>query len=91
MNSNPVKWFATVSITLGLCWACWLAWNKVPTYVRMLDRDYLGRVGITDFSYLASLLLVFLALSLLNPVLQWAWSKLFGQSAFTDDDESSQG
>ena len=85
MMAGLVKWTFVAAVTLGLCWLSWWFWNEIPGYARMLDRQYLGRVGINDFSYLLSLVLIFVVLSLLHPVLQWVWSKLFSLKSETEE------
>lgn len=65
-----IAFVLTLAITGLLCWGTWWLWNEVPTLLRGTE--------FSDYSYLASLAAVFLALSLINPVLGWLWSRLTG-------------
>ena len=75
-----LKWLAAGVLTIGLCLACWWLWTETPSYARLADRNYLNRLGLGDFSYLFSLIVIFLVLSLLHPFIQKVWAILFGQS-----------
>ena len=85
MMAGFFKWICVTAITLGLCWLSWWGWTEIPSYARTLDRQYLGRIGIDDFSYLLSLILIFLVLSMLHPAIQWVWNKLFPEKADAEE------
>ncbi|MEM7069346.1 MAG: hypothetical protein AAF478_10730 [Pseudomonadota bacterium] len=58
----------TLAVTALVCWGAWYLWNEVPRWLR--------RTELSDYSYLASLLAIFLALSLLNPLVIWVWGRI---------------
>ena len=67
--TGKVLRIAFTLLTTGLvCWGAWWLWNEVPRWLR--------RSEFSDYSYVASLVLIFLALSLLNPIFLWIWAKL---------------
>ncbi|MGI9350834.1 MAG: hypothetical protein ACR2O3_04665 [Rhizobiaceae bacterium] len=61
----------TLVITGLLCFGAWWLWNEMPRFLR--------RTEFSDYSYGASLVAIFLALSLINPVLLWVWKHLTGE------------
>jgi len=68
MMKKAFRILFTLSVTGLVCWGAWWLWNEVPRWLR--------RTEFSDYSYVASLVLIFLALSLLNPVILWIWAKL---------------
>lgn len=72
MIGSLLRLAVAATVTGLLCWASWWMWNEVPRFIR--------RSEISDFSYFAGLLLIFLCLSLIHPLLSWAWKKLFPPS-----------
>ena len=65
-----IKVVATLIVTGLLCLGAWTLWNEVPGWLRGTE--------FADFGFLASLLAVFLGLSLINPVLGWLWNRITG-------------
>ncbi len=58
----------SLAVTGLVCFGAWYVWNETPRWLR--------RTEFSDFSYFASLVLMFFALSVLNPVILWIWGKL---------------
>ena len=57
----------TLIVTGLVCWVAWWLWDEVPRWLR--------RTELSDYGYLASLLCIFLLLSLLNPIVRWVWDR----------------
>ncbi|MEM9278343.1 MAG: hypothetical protein AAGA76_07195 [Pseudomonadota bacterium] len=72
MSGLIIRIAFTLAVTALLCWGAWTLWNEVPRWLR--------RTEFSDFSYVASLAAIFVALSILNPVLLWIWNRLTGET-----------
>ena len=71
MMKGLIRILFTLLATGLLCFGAWWLWNEVPRLLR--------RTEFSDYSYAASLVAIFLALSLVNPLLLWVWKHLTGE------------
>ena len=73
-----LKFLITLVLTVLLVAACWYIWQETPRLIR--------RTPLQDYRHLVSVLAIYLMLSLLNPLISKAWSRIFAEG---DGDEKS--
>lgn len=61
----------SVVLTALAILACWWLWSEVPKYARF--------AMLQDFRFLISVLLIFLLLSVVNPLVDRLWALLSGE------------
>ena len=68
----PIFRFLVSAVLTGLAIvACWWLWSEVPKYNRM--------VMLQDFRFLVSILVIYLVLSLVNPLIDRLWAMISGE------------
>ncbi len=74
MNGASIfRLVVSVVLTALAIAACWWLWTEVPKYARF--------AMLQDFRFLMSVLVIFLLLSLVNPVVDRLWALLTGDKS----------